>query len=306
MRKRRVWTLQNKLAELRNWLEDTGNTMRLRDKPRKQIEDDLGRSHKSLREKYGPISIRLGFLATWYSKRGAGTVLCADTSGWKNLSLGLHYKSWGIRLRFALMDREGSYDRSPLTCSLLYSEEREPHWLAEILATGEDTLANGLGKQLVQNFKRTGGGDKVYFYTVPFAPFMFKLYCLWVGQEVTFRDDVPDPLGPYQSLIDAWNDPDEFPKQLLKACDYHCEQTFDDPKGYPAFTWMPYNVFPVEILAIQRVRRDLGLPTPEIEHPLLESPLAHPPATLPEVHDELLDKVIAQVKVDFPEIGNPW
>ena len=66
-----------------------------------------------------------------------------------------------------------------------------------------------------------------------------------------------------------------------------------------------YNLFPLEILAIQRIRREQGLPTPEIDHPLMQTPLAHPPEVMPHVEDELLNQVIAKVRKELP-IGDPW
>jgi len=90
------------------------------------------------------------------------------------------------------------------------------------------------------------------------------------------------------------------------VCDYHCQQCFDSPGEQADFVWFPYNVFPVEILAIQRVRKDLGLSVPLIVHPLLDSPLVQVPSTPPLVQDALLGRIKERARTDFPEIGDPW
>jgi hypothetical protein len=62
------------------------------------------------------------------------------------------------------------------------------------------------------------------------------------------------------------------------------------------FSGFPESVFPAEILAVYRVRQDLGLPTPKVRHPLLETPLGRVPSPLPRVPDDVLDRVITAVE----------
>lgn len=79
----------------------------------------------------------------------------------------------------------------------------------------------------------------------------------------------------------------------------------DDLGHVGAFSWTPYNIFPVEIHAIRRVREDQGLPMPTIDHPLMQTMLAHPPARMPEVHDEVLDQIIRRAREEGIA-GDPW
>ena len=305
---RRRWILRRQLKHHEKWLANRTNEKRLRDKSREELSgpwENLGRNRQHV---FKTVCLLLNWYACWPSTAGAVKVLHGESEGWSQLRLAFLCHAWKIRLRFAVFDEEKDYAAASylLVNTLLSSDQIEPHWLAEAIATNDDARAHGFGRKLIQCFHETGVGDPYFFYLIPFQPFMFKLYCLWVGEEISFSDDVADPLGPYQPLIDAWDDEDEFAEALVQACDYHCQESFDRAKGYPPFVWGPYDVYPVEILAIQRVRRDLGLPTPEIDHPLLASALCHPPETPPEVRDPLLEDVAARLKEEFPQIGDPW
>ncbi len=95
-------------------------------------------------------------------------------------------------------------------------------------------------------------------------------------------------------------------KAIEAACHYHCARSFEDPNGYPEFAWEPYNVFPVDILAIRRVRDDLGLGTPDVHHPLLDSLLNKVPVKPPEIQDDILKIVRTRASQELPRIGDPW
>jgi hypothetical protein len=99
---------------------------------------------------------------------------------------------------------------------------------------------------------------------------------------------------------------DAFPKVLADACDYHLGRiALEEENDYPEFEHVPYCWFPVEILAIKRIREEQGLSTPLPDLPLLQTVLGKVPSDLPQAKDELLDKVIAKVRSELP-IGDPW
>jgi len=108
----------------------------------------------------------------------------------------------------------------------------------------------------------------------------------------------PPSLGVYVEVLDSWQDNQRLQASLLEACNYHCERIYSptDEEESPEFIWEPYIVFPAEILAIQRVRHDMGLTTPVIEHPLMQSPLADPPREPPDFEDELLAQVLERIR----------
>jgi hypothetical protein len=105
-------------------------------------------------------------------------------------------------------------------------------------------------------------------------------------------------LGVYRAIFDSWHEPVDFASALLDACDYHLDHaTYSDADK--EFLTAPYDLFPVDIVAIARVREKQGLPMPELDHPLMKTPLAKPPPNdvrprMPP--DPLLDAVIAKAR----------
>lgn len=274
-------------------------------KRRQDIKNDIERPAKTMRMRQGGGYMNLYLYSRFSSMRGASTVLKHGDTGWYDLKYAHLLKCWSTRIRHAIIDEEKCWDNSPFNMSM--NDSNETHVLLEAIALGDDTFAHGYGRKLIRNFETTKGGDKVYFYITPTFPFAFKLYCQWVGYEAIFRDDIADPLGPYQALFDTWNSPAEFTVALQAAIDFHCVDSREQGK-VQVWAFNPYNIFPVEILAILRIRREQGLETTLPDHPLVQSLLMTPPAVLPEVHDELLDRVIEFARIDFPKLSlsDPW
>jgi hypothetical protein len=305
MKRKRVWTLEDQMHDMQEMANDAGQVTAGLDWPIKSVLKQLENPSKKLRERTAPLIVSLNIAASSHETHGALAVLKGDPNGWCRMRLGFLYRAWSIRCRYAMVDREQG--NKGLTYTPLL-HDREPQFLMEAIATGDHACAHGLGRKVMANFQMHGGGDPLHFYSIPFQPFVFKLYLLWIGEAFAFRNDIGRPLGPFQPIIDRWEKKEDFAKALLELCDYHCEQTFGDEKRgvNTSFSWWPYNVFPVEILAIQRIRRDLGLPCPPIDHPLLKSPLVKVPIALPIVSDNLLDRIKERARADFPEVGDPW
>jgi hypothetical protein len=216
------------------------------------------------------------------------------------LRRGFLYDAWAARYRHAFIAYDRSYDepRNPATAALFTGKEALT--LCHAIATADDDFAHAFGAHLLVTFEKTDGGDKLYFNSEPLFPFVLKLYSVWVGKEIEFRADVSDPLRRYRQVFDHWHSPSDLGRALLDLCDLHCEEAIDRG-GASAFAFHPYNVFPVEIMSILRIRRLLGLDTPEISHPLMETPLLTPPKTPPVVEDALLDRVVRRFRSDFPD-----
>jgi hypothetical protein len=64
-----------------------------------------------------------------------------------------------------------------------------------------------------------------------------------------------------------------------------------------------HRVFPAEIIAIERTRRRLGLSTPRVDHPLLATPLATPPPTVPPAYrDETVQAVMKKARAQWGKV----
>ena len=303
MKRRNAWQLSEQLRDMQTLTRDAARMAVGRDKPRADVLRQLDRPSAKLRERTAPLIVSLSILASWEATSGAVRVLTGDAMGWSQLRLGFLYRGWSLRCRYAMVDREKcnrTYTYSPVLI------DQEPHCLAEAIAIGDIPFAHGFGQKLIANFQADGKGGPMHFYCTPLAPFVLGLYARWIGTHIIFREDVARPMGGYQALFDHWEDPGGFALALSRACDYHCEQCFGKPDACADFMWFPYNVYPVEILAIQQIRRELGLPYVFITHRLLDSPLAATPENTAAKDDELLERITARARADFPEIGDPW
>lgn len=129
-------------------------------------------------------------------------------------------------------------------------------------------------------------------------PLEFFCRCLWSHVEGGIPEDSSVlASSPYSAIFIHWEAPDELASAIAAACDYHLSRAVE-PRGYEIheFNRAPFTLLPVEILALRSVREKLGLRMPEVDHPLLNSPLVRNlPLTLPSAHDELLDELKAAV-----------
>ncbi|HMP58612.1 MAG TPA: hypothetical protein PKD86_04600 [Gemmatales bacterium] len=271
------------------------------------IEKLLARKPSKFREVMGYSSGSLTTTGMWQATAGGLSAFSATgpkEANWRQVRLGLIQLAAAAWLRHSWVLREKCWDKESTATSMF--DFLEPHTLCHAIATGDDVFAHRFGRHLLANFRLTKGGDRIFFYSFDFLPFAFKLYCTWIGEEITFRDDVANPLGWYQQIFDAWHEPQQLRSALLDICDYHCQQALDQDVS-AQFGYHPYNIFPVEIMALLRIRKELGLPTPDFEHKLITgNPLLHPPATLPDVQDDLLDRLVAYVRDAFPDVSPPW
>ena len=119
----------------------------------------------------------------------------------------------------------------------------------------------------------------------PHSEMHFECFCLRM-----FREGVMNPawglpakvesrnVSAFQGIIDHWEDPDRLAESLVVALNYHCNNFSDDGHGTPwaPFQNTPFDVVPIWYFAILKRRREEGLDTPKVSHPLLELPTANP------------------------------
>lgn len=270
------WLLSKQIEELRVFASDGEQRKVCVDKPIKDVRQLLRKKPTRFRELMGLVSGSFEVLGGWWGAVGAVTVLRGDVQGWGDIAHQLLLQSFSSWIRHAWITRDQMWDKEVVSCSLMFGVE--PHTLCHAIAMGNDSWAHPFGRHLLSNFRNFGRGDRVYFYTEALHPFVLKMFAKWVGEDLDFRPDVEKPLGRYHQIFDTWADPQRFGQAIVDICDYHCEQCFDGP-GYPMFVYPPYNIFPVEIISLLRIRRVLGLDTPTIAHRLLDSPLMHPPSS---------------------------
>ena len=128
------------------------------------------------------------------------------------------------------------------------------------------------------------------------TPFVLKLFAAWKNIELSaaeFPFRIPDA---YQAVLDnLTGTADEIRAPIVSACDFHLSRSKEHTDNETYEFGTPVDaIYPAEILFVLRIRQLLGLSNPEVEHPLLNSPLGKlpesacsiPPALMP-VRDRL-------------------
>jgi hypothetical protein len=126
-----------------------------------------------------------------------------------------------------------------------------------------------LMNQSLQNKYLEWSGEDYY------SIFLVRLYRKLIGEP----DIDPKPPKhwnweqPYSNFFEAWDDNKKLHDTIYSLCDYHlCWNDRDSAKHRAEFSDYFAILNPVEIHAIEFVRKQLGLSTPIVEHELLQPP----------------------------------
>jgi hypothetical protein len=222
---------------------------------------------------------------------GAVSVLDGDAGGWNLLRGSVEAAGLSVRVWSELaMRRQETVTGLRLTQAALC--------LADAIALGADAVADRCGSSMIASMGEGESRDAAVWLETPLAPAMAALYGRWRGTHVDCDRPWIAPLGPYKSLFDHWSDENAnaLAAAMIEVCDYHCRRINAD--AFDEFAWGNHELFPSEVLAILRVRRELALPTPSISHPLLGSALAHPPLAKEIRYERDPDVVAATAWID--------
>ena len=259
---------------LRAWCTDP--TTDRREQIHQSLRKWLASSHP---RSAAAAAVDLHALAIWHAHHGALATLEGRIEGWADIDRVLKYEWWSLRI---------NNDTSMVSHVALI--------LAHAMVFEEESMAEWVAHWLLRSLEDSTSPN---WSCATFGAFILKLWTMQRGlpDVDVARPNVP-PLGVYQRVLDAWANPDELRPALSEACDYHLSQSWT-ARGYPEFVDSPYQMFPVDMLAIATVRRALGLEMPRVEHPLLATPLATPPprGARPEVgEDAVLEQLITKAR----------
>src|SRR5262249_40100472 len=127
-------------------------------------------------------------------------------------------------------------------------------WLAFALAFRIDPFAIWLGDRIIADLE-SKRGKYDFSPESPFYVAFIQFYAGWRKKKFAVKDHCDKPMGPYQEILDAWNNETRYAKVCIRACDYHLDQ-MHEVDGYSEFEWAPQDLLPVEILMIRRIRED--------------------------------------------------
>jgi hypothetical protein len=126
--------------------------------------------------------------------------------------------------------------------------------------------------------------------------FMWRLLADYLSEPIQVLDDHPETLPICQRLFEVWRqeDPAVIASACLDMCNLHthrCMHNRDDSND-PDFRNNLWTRTPIEVLLLFKLRSLLGLANPQVEHPLMASPLfdfpegvdCNPTGMLAEVH----------------------
>jgi len=128
--------------------------------------------------------------------------------------------------------------------------------------------------------------------------FMTCLYHKWKTGEMSELFTILPEDHVYQKLMRNWNDTNHFGEHLYELCNFHIYSLSDTPHKLSEI--LSFDCIPYDYYCIQFIREKEGLATPNIEHPLLQTPLAEIPKDKPGYNiddDEILQFVIQNEKV---------
>jgi hypothetical protein len=245
-------------------------------------------------------AVSLDGLGTVEGIAGVVGICQGEADGWTVLQTSLACMSWNVRIYIGLF-RHGRLKRG---FDFTSPQNLAARCLAHAIATKEDVFADWCGRMMLDNF--TTGEGPYDRWLRPFEPFLVHLFARWKELPAPHSALPCPPLGVYQELLDSWAASEQdFAAAVVKACDYHGERSVDGQIAHAEFVRIPHNVFPAEILAVKRVREEEGLPWPTVNHPLLNTPLAKLPPSLPRIRTDLLDRVADAVRSLIPEVAPP-
>jgi hypothetical protein len=139
--------------------------------------------------------------------------------------------------------------------------------------------------------------NAVYY---PAAQTMLRIFADYLGEpEITLKGEVLAHPA-YNALAKHWRHPEAeaLVPLLLSVCDEHTRRSVS---GKPYGDQCDFEYFartPVEILLVFKLRQELGLPNPKLDHPLMNTPLGALPKEIPFEYDELLAPVVKRMRQD--------
>jgi hypothetical protein len=121
-------------------------------------------------------------------------------------------------------------------------------------------------------------------------------YIEWLHRLRNGGGELPAPrtgasYGIYRRVMDEWENGEALASVTFELCDFHCEAMRYNVEGPGEFIDTPFNLVPVEILALYQVRQELGLVIPGVRHTILQGRTAQMEGNAREAEDEVLRQI---------------
>lgn len=247
------------------------------------------------RDDVGAISVDLQSISFWYAREGMLAVWDGNRKGWQDIQRALLYRYWDAHI-FRQLWPNGSSD--------IFQLSDQAHAFCHALVTGQDEAARWLGHDL---YDQSRPGRETSYQPGRVENFAVWLYGQWIGDPAC---STGRPLGAYQPIVDAWHAGGNALRDAVAGLldwrlDHTNEEDPEDDKIEWGYDTQPYDFWPVEILALERIRGERSLPPVDWPaHALLTTPLARqrPPFAEPLPQDELVERVVTAVRKVYPRV----
>lgn len=159
--------------------------------------------------------------------------------------------------------------------------------------------AEALARLFVRTGLRYGTGHIATYH--PALLFIVRLFADYLGEPLPAVSGRALAYPTYQRLLDIWRHPDPaaIAPLCLQGCDLHTQQTGKQPDGeHGEFQWFAGNwaYTPIEILLLFKLRQQLGLANPLLDHPLMAPPFHVLPEETPFETNELITRVVDRMR----------
>lgn len=202
-------------------------------------------------------SVDFSGYANWHAAHGTNAILKGDEEGWKDIQLSLEYL-W-LRMQAASPDAYVVKNALVLAHFMLMDDMDRAGMAADIQITSIEKAIP----------PRTLWEDN------KFGVFALEAWSILSQDERAHKAVAASPFdaGIYQDVLNHGLD---SPEKVDAMLDYHLQQAWTQ-KGYPAFVYHFYNLFPIDYLLTKKLHPDCA----DSSHPLLSLPLA----VIPKVYD---------------------
>lgn len=107
----------------------------------------------------------------------------------------------------------------------------------------------------------------------------YELICLWLYESwVEEKSDIIQHIsGDFKQIIDHWYaDVEKLQEIVISICDFHCEEMVDNQKkeALPRFMSPPWDLIPLEIYVINKLRQSHSLSRLIVDHPITNTNIA--------------------------------
>lgn len=286
-----TWDTHSLRSEMKKWVESPSNEKNMRDSARQRIEDHFAKLPDP--RAAGQVSVGLLKLGQWEGCVGALAVLDGRPAGWSSLSRCLDWRLLEIGL-LRLLYLEDSRKRKQPRAHPVKAALGACH----AMALGRLDCSRWCVDQLASGHEDGSIGP---WGNSPFESFPLNLYALFSELR-----SIPT-FGVFAEVISAWDDPTRLKSAIEAVCDYHVHHIGDPNDSEPIveFESWPYPVFPVEVLAVERVRTIHDFDFPTVDHPIMRSPLAMVPKDIDLDEDPLLTRVFEAMREAYPGFELP-